>query len=176
MVALPMTPQLVAIGLVLLGVLLAAVALRLLSDRRRDRAAGALVAIDAGAPMTLRSERYRIAGRPDELRRLPDGRLLPIELKSRASPPAGPPRSHLVQVWAYCLLVEETTGRAPPYGLVRYSDGGEFRIAWDRAARAELLALRAELDRPYDGRATPSRAKCARCRWAPGCDARATGR
>ncbi len=173
MAPLPVTPELLAVALVLGGILLAAVALKLLGDRRRDARAGALVAIDAGAPMTLRSERYRISGRPDAVRRLADGRLVPIERKSRTTPPRGPPPSHLVQVWAYCLLLEEATGAAPPYGLLRYSDDTELRVRWDAPARSELLRLRAEMELPYDGRATPSPAKCARCRWVVGCDARA---
>jgi CRISPR-associated exonuclease Cas4 len=173
-VALPaVSPELLALLGVGIGVVVAALGARAVAARRRDRALGALVAIDAGAGVTLRSDRYRIAGRPDALRRRADGAVIPIERKSRSAPAAGPPRSHLVQVWAYCLLVEETYGRSPPFGLLRYSDGVDFSVPWDAAARTELLRLRAEIDRPYDGRATPSRAKCARCRWAPVCDARA---
>jgi CRISPR-associated exonuclease Cas4 len=146
-----------------------------LATRRRESRLGPLVSVDEGrarAPL-LRSERYAIAGRPDEVRRLADGRLVPVELKSRPAPPGGAPYSHRVQVWAYCLLLEESAGRSPPYGILRYSDGAEFRLPWDRSARRELLALRAELLRPYDGRATPSVARCRRCPWHDVCDVRA---
>jgi CRISPR-associated exonuclease Cas4 len=170
---LPLTTTELALLTVLAGAIAAAIAARTLARRRRDAAWGELVAIDAGDPATLRSERYRISGRPDALRRRADGRIVPVERKSRAAPPRGPPFSHLVQVWAYCLLVEETYGAAPPFGVLRYGDGTEFTVRWDPATRADLLRLRAELDRAYDGRATPSPAKCARCRWAPSCDARA---
>jgi hypothetical protein len=60
--------------LVLVGLLVTAIAIRGLIARRHDLALGSLVAIDAGAPVTLRSDRYRLSGRPDVLRRLPDGR------------------------------------------------------------------------------------------------------
>jgi len=175
MVALPsLTSPAVLAGVVaLVGVALAAWALRTLSRRHQDNRRGRLVAIDAGQPATLRSERYRVSGRPDELRQLADGRLVPVELKSRPTPPRGPNPSHVVQVRAYCLLVEEAIGVPPPYGVLRYSDG-EFRVRWDDRARAELLAVRAELLAPYDGRATPSRARCAHCPWVGVCDARAT--
>lgn len=163
----------VAVLLAVLGLALAAFALRALSERHRDAVHGELVAVDAGRPATLRSARYGLEGRPDALRRLGDGRLVPVEVKSRTAPDRGPPPSHVAQVRAYCLLVEETTGTAPPYGVLRYADG-EFRVRWDARAREELLTLRAELRRPYDGNATPSRAKCARCRWFLACDARAT--
>jgi CRISPR-associated exonuclease Cas4 len=161
----------IALLIVLVGVGIAAAALRLLAIRRREAAYGSLRAIDAGRPMVLRSARYRLQGRPDEVRQLRDGRLVPIELKSRKSPASGPTHSHTVQVWAYCLLIEETSGRSPPFGVLRYADA-EFRIPWNDAARRELLALRAELSRPYDGRATPSIARCAHCAWVRSCDAR----
>jgi CRISPR-associated exonuclease Cas4 len=164
-------PVLLAGVIAVAGLGLLAWGLRGLSERRYDRSRGRLVAVDPGRPVTLRSERYRIVGRPDELRRRSDGRLVPVEFKSRSTPSRGPPPSHIVQVRAYCLLVEETTGVAPPYGLLRYSDG-EFRVRWDEEARRELLAVRSELIRPYDGRATPSAARCARCPWYGVCDAR----
>lgn len=164
---------LLAVVLIAVGVAALAGAARGLLALGRDRRLGALVAIDSGASVLLRSDRYRLSGRPDVLRRLPDGRMIPVELKSRSTPARGPPPSHIAQVRAYCLLVEEATGVAPPFGVLRYSDGGEFRVPWDRFARTELFALRAELDRPYDGRATPSRAKCAACPWSGVCDVRA---
>jgi len=170
-----LTSEWIPIAVVAIGLAVGAGALRALSARRRDRRYGALVAVDAGAPATLSSVRYRLRGRPDLLRRTPEGRLVPIELKSRAAPSRGPPFSHLVQVWAYCLLVEERDGRPPPFGVLRYSDGTEFRVRWDRTAREELLRLRAQIERPYDGRATPSPAKCAHCAWNRVCDARASG-
>lgn len=157
-----------------LGVLLFAVAGRALAARQRERTHGRLVSVDRpgrGAPLS--SDRWGLVGRPDELRQLPDGRFVPVELKRRSTPPNGPPSSHRIQVAAYCLLLEETTGARPPYGVLRYGDGGEYRIAWDAAARSELSRLRAQVARPYDGRATPSPGKCRRCRWREGCDARA---
>ncbi len=159
---------------VAIGVGVAVLAARALLARHRDLGIGTLVAVDAGAAVLLRAPRFRLSGRPDAVRRLPDGRVVPIELKSRPTPPGGPSPSHRAQLAAYCLLLEEASGVPPPFGVLRYSDGGEFRIPWDRRARAELLALRDALDRPYDGHATPSRAKCARCPWRPVCDVRAT--
>jgi len=164
-----------AAGAILGGVIAVWVGARALTLRHREARYGSLVSVDAtpGSGPLLRSARYRISGRPDELRQLPDGRLVPVEFKSRPTPRNGVPRSHRIQVAAYCLLVEETTGRPPPYGIVRYGDGGEARVRWDAAVREELLEVRDELDRPYTGRATPSFARCARCPWREGCDARA---
>jgi CRISPR/Cas system-associated exonuclease Cas4 (RecB family) len=123
----------------------------------------------------LRGPRWRMVGRPDEVRELADGRWVPVEFKSRTAPRRGPPFSHRIQVVAYCALLEETTGRSPPFGAIVYGDGTEFRIGWDDVARSTLLSLRREIDRPYDGRARPSLARCRRCPWNEVCDRRATG-
>jgi len=174
MVGLPsIAPAALVAGVVaVVGLAIVAWALRALALRHRDAVSGTLVAADAGHAWTLKSDRYRLIGRPDELRRQPDGRLVPVELKSRATPPRGPTPSHVAQVRAYCLLVEETTGASPPYGLLRYADG-EFRVRWDDRARDELLQVRAEMLERYDGQATPSPGRCARCPWVRVCDARA---
>jgi CRISPR-associated exonuclease Cas4 len=139
---------------------------------RQQRRAGRLLRADLPYEpgRLLRSPRYHLSGRPDELRELRDGRWVPVEIKSRSTPSGGPPASHRVQLAAYCLLVEETTGRSPPFGLLRYGDGGEFRIEWTPALRQELLALRRELAGPYDGRARPSPGRCSRCTWRVSCD------
>ena len=171
---LALSPGVLGPVLVVVGFGLAAIAARSMVRRARDRRHGALVAVDRpGIARSLRSDRFRLVGRPDALRQLSDGRLVPVEIKRRASPRGAPPASHLIQISAYCLLVEETTGAAPPYGLLRYSDGVEFRVPWDRPARQRLHDVRRRVDSPYDGSATPSRPKCAACRWHDGCDARA---
>lgn len=162
---------LVAIALLAIGGLVAALSVRALGERRRDRRLGALVAIDAGRPAVLRSERYRIVGRPDVLRQDRHGRTIPVEIKRRAAPRDGPFRSHKIQLWTYCLLVEEETGAAPTFGVLRYSDR-EFRVRWDAEARAELFAVREAALRPYEGEATPSEGRCRSCTWSEICDAR----
>ena len=49
---------------------------------------------------TMESARYRLRGRPDELRRGPDGRLVPVEIKSGRAPRGGPHASHRAQLLA----------------------------------------------------------------------------
>jgi CRISPR-associated exonuclease Cas4 len=159
--------------IIAIGIVLAVFAGRALLRRHHERRDGVLVAVDHAGVASLSSARYRLVGRPDALRRLADGRVVPVEIKRRSTPAGGPPASHRVQVAAYCLLVEEETGVPPPYGVLRYSDGGEFRLVWNRAARAEVLSIRSELEARYDGRATPTPAKCRHCPWRDGCDARA---
>lgn len=141
-----------------------------LRHRSTERRLGELVAVDPGRAVTLRSARYHLVGRPDALRRRPDGTLVPVELKHRAAPRRGPFASHVVQLGAYCLLVEEATGRAPPFGILRYDDR-EVELPWDARLRAHVVTTVNAVLGPYDGRAEPSPAKCAGCPWSPSCDA-----
>src|SRR6266849_386376 len=58
-------------------------------------------------PAPLISTRYRLSGKPDYLVRVKDG-VAPVELKSGRSPSSGRPyEGHLLQLAAYCLLVED---------------------------------------------------------------------
>ena len=142
---------------------------------RRERRYGSVVSVDTSEAIAapLRSRTFGLVGRPDEVRRRSDGAVLPVEWKQRSSPRTGPPTSHRVQLYAYCLLVEENYGRAPPFGVLRYGDGREFRLPWNERARAELLQVLAAARRPYRGEATPTWGKCSGCRFRPGCDAAA---
>jgi CRISPR-associated exonuclease Cas4 len=69
----------------------------------------------------LFSRTHRLTGKPDYL--VQQGReIIPVEVKSSAAPAAGPRRSHVLQLAAYCLLVEETYRHRPKYGIVKYAD------------------------------------------------------
>ncbi|MCI4331553.1 MAG: PD-(D/E)XK nuclease family protein [Thermoplasmata archaeon] len=139
-----------------------------------ERRYGALVQVDRGSGRSppLRSTRWRLSGTPDELRQQRDGTIVPVEWKRRSAPRSGPFLSHRVQVWAYCLLVEETFGRAPAFGVLRYGDGVEFRVPWDRESYRALASLRRSISAPYRGEATPSVGRCRGCAFRHACDAR----
>ncbi|HKZ90276.1 MAG TPA: CRISPR-associated protein Cas4, partial [Thermoplasmata archaeon] len=47
-------------------------------------------------------------------------------------------------VAAYCLLLEETDGRAPPYGILRY-DGTSHEIEYNEDLKKLLLGKVAEM-------------------------------
>jgi hypothetical protein len=141
--------------------------------RARGMGGSVIVALDTGrGGGLLRSTTWGLVGRPDEIVRLSDGRHVPVEVKSRISPRRGVPASHRMQLYAYLALLDDQPGGPPPFGVLRYGDGGEFRLPWDDAARAELIGLTAAARRPYDGRARPGPDRCPRCPWFDGCDAR----
>ena len=126
--------------------------------------------------LTMEAARYHLRGRPDELRRAPDDRLVPVEIKSSPAPRGGPLPSHRAQLLAYCLLVEEHFGTPPPYGILCYGDGTEFRVAWDAHARVEVMTGLARLGGLYMGEMAPRPWKCAPCRFGTICPGAAIAR
>src|SRR5207248_1150561 len=70
-------------------------------------------------------------------------RIIPVEVKSRAAPPEPYP-SHVMQLAAYCLLVEDVLGASAPYGFIHYRDQ-TFRVDFTAPLRAELLRLLNEM-------------------------------
>lgn len=110
------------------------------------------------------SPRYRLAGKPDYLVDGEEG-LTPVEVKQTAARPGGRAYdSHVMQLAAYCLLVEEAHGQAPSYGLIRYSDA-TVRIDYTPALRGQLLALMDELRASRgQGDVARSHRDAARCR------------
>ncbi|MDE1820914.1 MAG: PD-(D/E)XK nuclease family protein [Euryarchaeota archaeon] len=123
-----------------------------------------------GGMRTLSSPRYRLSGRPDELRRSRDGRLVPVEIKSTRAPRSGVPYpSHRIQLLAYCLLLEEATGAPPPFGVLSFGDGTEIPVRWDDEARAEVLGVLEEWRQPYRGAMDPAPGKCRTCAFGAVC-------
>ncbi len=114
------------------------------------------------ADQPLMSYRYGLVGKPDYLLETRAG-LIPVELKPsrRAKTPYA---GDLMQLAAYCLLVEDATQQAPPYGLLRYATH-TFRMPYTAAVRADLLALLDELRQDRDAdEVARSHQQAARCR------------
>jgi CRISPR-associated exonuclease Cas4 len=166
---------LVALVLGCLGVWLLIRASRL--RRKTALPAGRVTYADTGAwdrcERPLFSSQQRLAGKPDYLVRTREG-VVPVEVKSGMAPDQPYP-AHVLQLAAYCLLVEEQEGRAPPHGIVKYGNRS-FEVDYTPALRAELLAtlgamrhdLRArDVDRSHD---EPGR--CQGCGYRERCEQR----
>jgi CRISPR-associated exonuclease Cas4 len=82
------------------------------------------------------SDRFGLSGRPDFVLEI-DGQLIPGDLKTGRTP-KGPLFSHIMQVAAYCLLIAESSGKRPPYGLLRYGNE-EHEIEFDPELERMLL-------------------------------------
>ena len=112
------------------------------------------------------SQRYRLTGKPDYLVETDDG-LVPVEVKRSPAPPGGRAYdSHVMQLAAYCLLVEEAHDEAPPHGVIRYADA-TVQIDWTDDLRTLLLAtlddMRDDLTRRDVARSHDDAARCAAC-------------
>ena len=133
---------------------------------------GSVTAATVGRVATMSSWAHGLVGRPDELRRSPDGRIVPVEAKSSRGPPPGRPPyfSHVLQLYAYCQIVEDQQGVAPPYGLLIYGDGIPRKVVWDGRARQELSEWVARFQEPYGGEVLPTVPKCQSCSYFSVCD------
>ena len=169
------------IGLLLLSGLLLYLALRLRRRAARNQRMsglpeGKLVYADTGRWSAVAkpyfSERYRLTGKPDYLVDTDDG-LVPVEVKRSAAPPGGRAYdSHVMQLAAYCLLVEEVDGETPPHGFIHYSDA-TVQIDWTDDLRDLLLdtleEMRDDLGRRDVARSHDDPARCAACGVRHGC-------
>jgi CRISPR-associated exonuclease Cas4 len=121
----------------------------------------------------LHSERLSLCGKPDYL--LVDrGNLIPVEIKSSYAPGGDQPyESHLMQLAAYFVLIEDVLGPIPPHGFIRYRDrtmkvdNTEILRAriFDVIDRMRALLMRDQIDRSHN-----QPARCARCSMADLCD------
>jgi CRISPR-associated exonuclease Cas4 len=92
--------------------------------RTKHNVRGSVVYADsdrgASKPELFVSETYGISGRPDYVIDV-DNEKVPVDMKTGRTP-RGPLFSHILQIGAYCILIEEKYGKAPPYGILKYSD------------------------------------------------------
>ena len=173
-------PFALAVALLLLGGLLLWLAGR--QRRTSGLPAGEILYRDTGeweaTERPLRSRRFGLVGRPDYLvQTSARGKtfIVPVEVKSRARP-ARPYASHILQLAAYCLLVEDNFDAAPPYGLLRYADA-TLRIPYTDELRRRVLEVAADIRlarRASDTRRSHSEpSRCAACGYRAACGSEA---
>lgn len=114
---------------------------------------------------------HRLTGRPDYLIQV-GLHQIPIEVKPGRHAEQ-PYESDIMQVLAYCLLVEATTGCVPPYGILRYAHTS-FRVAYTPAGRARLLNIlddmRYDMTQDVCERSHTDPRRCRGCGFAAVCD------
>lgn len=138
---------------------------------------GRVAYVDTGAwdrcERPLFSNQYRLTGRPDYLVQM--GRdLIPVEVKSGTAP-RQPYPAHILQLAAYCLLVEDQEGRAPRYGILKYDDQA-FEVDYTPGLRAELLEVLDQLRRDLGAgevqRSHNEPGRCQGCGYRDRCEER----
>ena len=159
--------------------IIAAALLFLLSVRQRRKTGlpeGRIVYADTDAwqklPAPLCDPTLRLTGKPDYVVDIGSGTRVPVEVKSQPAP-ARPYDSHVMQLAAYCLLLERESGKRPPYGLLRYRDC-TFQVDYTPDLEQNLLALLGSLreaercpDGPERSHALPGR--CRACGYRRHC-------
>ncbi|MEP7342919.1 MAG: Dna2/Cas4 domain-containing protein [Acidobacteriota bacterium] len=120
------------------------------------------------------SKRLGLSGKPDYLLEDDEGNLIPVEVKSGYSPRGDRPyKSHLLQIAAYFILVEDVLHRPADHGLIRYrnrtlrvDNTDELReMLMDTMAEMRMLLARGEAHRSHN-----HAQRCARCSMAHACD------
>jgi len=163
-----------------LGLLLLAIALWLVARWLRQRSglpAGQVIYSDTDAwqpnNQILFAPAYQLVGKPDYLVRRGDA-ITPVEVKSGRAP-ARPWDSHVLQLAAYCLLVEEALGARVTQGILCYSDK-QFTIPYTPALKSALLAVLSEMQQALSmgtaHRNHNQATRCARCGVRSACDER----
>ncbi|WP_376795929.1 CRISPR-associated protein Cas4 [Thermogemmatispora sp.] len=143
---------------------------RLLAERQRALGLpeGTLVYEDAdgqGEPLVASS--YPLVGKPDYIVELPDGRPVPIELKLQVHNATAPYSNHIVQIGAYCLILEDYFPVPPTHGILRYADN-EFTVEYTPALRRKVIRLLEEMQRcSAEQPPALARQKASKCRSCP---------
>jgi CRISPR-associated exonuclease Cas4 len=109
--------------------------------RKRSKVQGRITYIgENGSAPVLRSAEHGLTGRPDYILEI-DGGLVPVEVKT-GRVPRGPLFSHVIQLGAYCLLLEGEGTVA--YGILRYGEV-EHIVAFDDGLRSLVLKKMGEM-------------------------------
>lgn len=159
------------LGVVLL-LLVAAIWLLLRSRRLQQQSglpAGTVIYTDGGAwipnSQPLYAHDVHLIGKPDYLVEQADGSIVPVEIKSGRAP-AEPWEGHVLQLAAYCLLVEQNFGVRPAYGIIQYRDRA-FAVDYSDELEDELLDVLAEMrEDMFEGELDRDHndwGRCARC-------------
>lgn len=114
-----------------------------------------------------------LTGKPDYLVKKGD-LIIPAEIKSSHAP-RNPYDSHILQLAAYCVLVESTYGKRPPYGLLRYRNR-TFKIMYTIELEEKVLEMIKTIRRCKQkvdiSRSHNQKSRCARCSYRNTCDQR----
>lgn len=125
---------------------------------------------------SLYSPTFGLTGKPDYIIQKGE-QVIPVEVKSTPIQHS-PYDSHIYQLAAYCLLIEETFGKRPPYGILHYSPKNQapqsFEIAFTKQLEEATLNILNEM-RSHTRRSDVARSheipgRCAKCGFRSQCD------
>lgn len=167
----------IAIPAIVIFIAFAALLISQYIKRRIGLPAGQIVYADAEGWGKARKPLYDSAlgltGKPDYVIRK-NGMLIPVEAKSTWAP-LTPYDSHVLQLAAYCLLIEKQFGQRPTYGLLRYRNR-TYKIQFTNELETRVVDLVHEIrDQKNCGMVNRSHnqpKRCARCGFRDICEQR----
>ncbi len=116
----------------------------------------------------------KLVGKPDYLIEEDNGAIIPVELKSGKAPQR-PHEGHVMQLAAYCWLVEQNYGLRPYYGIIQYKDRA-FAVDYTPDLEADLLDVLTEMRQDMFATAVHRNheqwAKCNHCGVRDNCEQR----
>lgn len=154
--------------------------LLLLWIARQDRKAsglpaGRVIYVDTSAWGKVETPLYdpelRLAGKPDYLVAQGEA-IIPVEVK-RTQAPEAPYPAHILQLAAYCRLVQVAYGKRPAYGILHYPTRTfaiDYTPALERTLLDQLSELRAREQQTEVDRSHQSQARCQACGYRAVCD------
>jgi CRISPR-associated exonuclease Cas4 len=148
------------------------------SNRKQHAAGfpgGRIIYTDTQAWQPLEKPLYEptlnLTGKPDYLVEL-SSHIIPVEVKSSRVTDA-PYDSHIFQLIAYCVLVDRTLGKRPPYGILNYPDRNfavDFTVAIENTFLDILNEIRIKSQKKNIPRSHQSPARCSSCGYQRICD------
>jgi CRISPR-associated exonuclease Cas4 len=123
---------------------------------------------------SLYSPDYGVVGCPDYLVNNQQGSIVPVEVKL-ASAPDEPHDGHVMQLAAYCLLVDEVYGIRPEFGILQYRDrtfAVEYSIELEEDLLDVLVNMREGLFSGELNRSHEQWSRCSRCSLREQCSQR----
>ena len=140
-------PQLITLAIICIIFAAGSIGLSRWLKERSGVPDGDVVYDDAGSwyevAQPLFSKELMLAGKPDYVVAGENGTLIPDEVKSTKAPKKPYP-GHIMQLAAYCALVESHFGQRPSHGIIRYDDRS-FNVDYSRKLEHELYAILEEM-------------------------------
>jgi CRISPR-associated exonuclease Cas4 len=114
---------------------------------------------------------FQLTGRPDYL--VQDrSSIIPVEVKSSHVADT-PYEGHILQLAAYCRLVEAEFGKRPEYGIINYPDKSfsiDYTVDLQKRLHQELYDLRYVDIQPDVNRSHNSPGRCRMCGYRSICE------
>lgn len=164
----------ITLALLAIGALVYASSLR----QNSGLPSGKIIASDTGTwfPQSgpLFDPDLQLTGKPDYLVEQADGIIVPVEVKSSKAPPE-PHESHILQLAAYCVLVDSVYGVRPTHGILQYKDKA-YAVDFTPEIEEDLLDIIAEMREDMFAEDVPRDhqdwRRCAKCGFRSVCEDR----